>query len=384
MSPIILHDDTDPIVITTGETLDTEHGGTGSNLSATGPGVVIQASASANLTVKALGVGGMLYTDGVGVIQALAPNPSSTRKFLMNHVLIAGQPFYSLVQLQASDIVSGTLALAVGGSGSDLTGTGPGLIYQSATGGNFSVSNTPTITGITIDPGAASGTVLVEGDSSQTARVRLSDRGLSHYWDLRHSVGAASALGAFSIYNSDVGTSAISIDIANNVTLSGLTAASGLTASPRNFHTGGIPAQVSTDGTDATPVNTEVYIAEVFVLANCTITGVANFNGSVASGNLKVGLASSAGAVLATSASTSMAGTDTYQRVPFTATYAAKGPATYYVLLFVDNGTARYNAHTIGSFGAAKQTGQTYATGFTTITPPTTFTASLGPIASLY
>ncbi len=164
----------------------------------------------------------------------------------------------------------------------------------------------------------------------------------------------------------------------------GIAAAGGFTAYPRLVHTGGAPPQVSTDGTDATPVATEVYIGEVFVPCNMTVTGVAVMNGSVASGNMKVGLANSAGAVVATSATTAMSGTDAYQRVAFTSTYAAKGPATYYVLQFLDNNTARINTHTFGNFGAAKQTGQTYATGFTTITPPTTFTTALAPIASLY
>lgn len=158
----------------------------------------------------------------------------------------------------------------------------------------------------------------------------------------------------------------------------------GQTLSPNLIHTGGIPARVSTDGTDQTPVATEVYIAQISIPANCTVTGIAVMNGSVASGNYKVGLADSTGAIVATSASTAMSGTDAYQRVPFTATYAAKGPATYYVLLFVDNNTARINTHTFGDFRTAKQTGQTYATGFTAITPPTTFVTALGTIASLY
>lgn len=164
----------------------------------------------------------------------------------------------------------------------------------------------------------------------------------------------------------------------------GIAAGGGFAFSPRLCHSGGEPAIASTSGTDATPVITEVYIAEVFVPANCTVTGVAVFNGSVASGNMKVGLANSSGAVVATSGSTAMSGTDAYQRIDFTSTYAAKGPATYYILQFIDNTTARYNTHTVGNFGAGKQTGQTYATGFTTITPPTTFTTALGPIASLY
>lgn len=184
-------------------------------------------------------------------------------------------------------------------------------------------------------------------------------------------------------------SSAVTLAVATSLTgaqtpTGGIAAAGGFTASPRLVHTGGSAPQVSTAGTDATPVATEVYIAEVFVPCNMTVTGLAVMNGSVASGNMKVGLADSTGAVVATSASTAMSGTDAYQRIAFTATYAAKGPATYYALQFIDNNTARVNMHTFGNFGASKQTGQTYATGFTTITPPTTFTTALAPIASLY
>lgn len=164
----------------------------------------------------------------------------------------------------------------------------------------------------------------------------------------------------------------------------GIAPAGGFAIKTNLVHTGGMPARVATDGTDATPVITEVYYGQIFISANMTVTGVAIFNGSVASGNYKVGLFNSSGALVATSASTAMSGTDVYQRVAFTATYAALGPATYYVGLLIDNTTARYNTHTFGDFVAAKQTGQVYATGFTTITLATTFTTALAPIASLY
>lgn len=163
----------------------------------------------------------------------------------------------------------------------------------------------------------------------------------------------------------------------------GVAAAGGFSAAARNIHTGAAPAQVSTDGTDATPVNTETYIVEVFIPCNMTANGVALMNGSAVSGNIKMALANSSGAVVASTASTAQSGTDAYQRVDFSSPYSAVGPATYYVLLQVDNGTARYNAHTFGNFGASKKTGEVYGT-FTTITPPTTFTTALGPIASLY
>lgn len=164
----------------------------------------------------------------------------------------------------------------------------------------------------------------------------------------------------------------------------GVAAAGGFTTSPRNWHTGGRPASVSTDGTNATPSTTETYYAEVFVPANATLTGVALFNGSDVTGNVTVYLTNSAGTNLAYSASTAGSGTDAYQRIPFTATYNAVGPATYYVATQYSSATARYNTHIIGNFGTGKDTSTVYGTFPTTPTIPTTFTTGLGNIASLY
>lgn len=143
------------------------------------------------------------------------------------------------------------------------------------------------------------------------------------------------------------------------------------------------PAKTSAEGTDSTPVATEFYQAEIQAVGNTSVTGVAVMNGSVASGNIKVGLADSTGAIVATSASTLIVGTDVYQRVPFTAAYAMKGPGQFFVLTFYDNATARYNAHTFGNCDTGKATAQVFATGFTAFSPPSAF-AVTGPIASLY
>lgn len=167
----------------------------------------------------------------------------------------------------------------------------------------------------------------------------------------------------------------------------GVAAAGGFTARPSNIHTGGIPAQVNTDGTDVTPAITETYYAAVFIPSNMTVTGVRLLLGSATEGNAKVGLFNSAGAVVATSASTDISGAtvDAYVQIAFTATYAAVGPATYYVGLLQDSTSNRFNAHAFGAFPTGKTTGETYATGFTTIaSPATTFTADVGPIATLY
>lgn len=155
-------------------------------------------------------------------------------------------------------------------------------------------------------------------------------------------------------------------------------------ASCRGIHTGGSPAMPATASyTAQTPVATEVYFAEIWVTAPCTATGVAAYNSGTISGNMKVGLATAAGVQEATSASTAMSGTTAYQLVPFTSTITLR-PGVHYVEVFYDNAVARPNTWTAGAFGAGKQTGQVYATGFTTITPPTTFTTALGPVASLY
>jgi hypothetical protein len=165
------------------------------------------------------------------------------------------------------------------------------------------------------------------------------------------------------------------------------------TGSARLCHTGGEPAIATTSGTDATPVVTEIYLAEVFIPANATVTGIAIFNGSAVTDDVKVGLYSTAGVLLATNATggagTTQAGTDAYQRIPFTAAYSAKGPAAYYVGIIFDGTTSRFNTHTVGNFGAGKLTGHVYATAMETtaitgLTMPTTFTTALGPIASLY
>ncbi len=163
--------------------------------------------------------------------------------------------------------------------------------------------------------------------------------------------------------------------------------AGGFTVSPRNISTCNFsPASetVTAAMTAQTPVATEVYIAEVTVPYNVAVTGVAVLNSATLSGNLKVGLANSAGAIVATSASTANAGSAVYQLVPFTAVYNAVGPATYYVLTFYDNNTVRPNALTVGVCGTGVKTAQTYATGFTSITPPTAFVTAIGPVATLY
>lgn len=155
-----------------------------------------------------------------------------------------------------------------------------------------------------------------------------------------------------------------------------------LAASPRCIHTGGEPAIASTSGNDTTPVVTETYLAELYVPETMTVTGIALFNGSVAAGNVTLGLYAANGRFLGKSASTAQSGTDAYQRIDL-ATALVLPPGTYYVAAQFDDISARFNSHVVGNFGAGKLTSQTYG-AMPGATMPTTFTTALGPIASLY
>lgn len=165
----------------------------------------------------------------------------------------------------------------------------------------------------------------------------------------------------------------------------GIAAAGSFTQSPRTVSTGGRGATALTTGTDTAFTTTDTYIAEVFIPANMTITGVSVLQGTTTgNGHLSVALANSSGVVVASSATTTTTGTaTTYTQVAFSSTYAAKGPATYYVLVQGDSTSDHIRMHAAGNFGASLKTSETYGT-FTTVTAPTTFTAAQGPIADLY
>ena len=170
--------------------------------------------------------------------------------------------------------------------------------------------------------------------------------------------------------------------------------------SPRLFATGGNAATNAADFTNSTPVITELYVAELAILGPTTTTGVAVFAGSVWSDSLKVGLFDANGVLLLSSATTAGNTTaDAYQTFTWALDfrYNASGatfsgaaelsPGTYYIGVILNGTTSRLNTNTVGAFGAGKITGLTYSTALVsaalTITPPTTFTTALGPVASL-
>jgi len=238
--------------------------------------------------------------------------------------------------------------------------------------GNAKVSGTLDVTGaLGIGDTTVTGTFDVTGNSTITGTADI--------------IGDTTVTGTFDADGDATVTGTLGITGVLTPT-GGVAAAGGFTAAPRCIHTGGISVTQTTDGNDTTPVITETYISEVFIPANMSITGIAIFNGSaVGTDNLVVALYNSLGVVVANSllTGTLAVGPDAFQRIVFTQSYAAKGPATYYVGLQVDGTTYRFNSHIVGNFSATKKTGETFGT-LTTITPVTTFTTAQGPIASLY
>lgn len=142
-------------------------------------------------------------------------------------------------------------------------------------------------------------------------------------------------------------------------------------------------------GTSTSGVSTSVFLTQLFVDNNATITGIAVNNGAtVGTNKYIVALFTSAGVPIASSAlaGVNTSGASAWQKVPLTAPVAIVGPATYYVGVYMNGATD--NFFTIPQVGeyvgtAGTVTGQTFGT-VATVVVPTTFTAGAGPIVHTY
>ncbi len=155
--------------------------------------------------------------------------------------------------------------------------------------------------------------------------------------------------------------------------------------SARLISTGNEAATTTTQGNDTTPVVTEAYVAEVYTAHAKTVNGVAILNGSLVAGNVWVALYDANGVLVGScaAAGVAQAGAAGYQNIPFTAPVRIPN-GSYYAVVAFNNVGARFRSHLLGVFGAGKWTGQVFGTAPVGQTVPTTFTANLGPVASLY
>lgn len=192
------------------------------------------------------------------------------------------------------------------------------------------------------------------------------------------------------------GTSLIAngaVTLAGAITQSGVQTPSGGVAvasgtTPTTWNTAQLLPSATTTGTEYVAVVTETAIAEVFIPINCTLTGVSILNATAVAGSIVVALYNSAGTVVANSAlaGTAASGTGAYQQVPFTATYAAKGPARYYIGLQANNTGYKFRTLVVGNCMATAKTGEVFGTltSIAATVATTAFTTGKGPIASTY
>lgn len=226
---------------------------------------------------------------------------------------------------------------------------------------------------------AASGNTAVAGTLAVTGASTLT--------------GATDVVGNFSVATNKFTVAAASGNSAVAGTL-GVTGASTLTggvvASSGQFknYMGWKPSTL-TSGTSTQGSATVVYLTQIYVDANATFTGIKVNNGAtVGTNKYIVALFNSSGGVVANSAlaGTTSSGADGYQTIPFTSTYAAVGPAVYWIGVYIDGTTDRFRTvPAVGQYAglAGSVSGQTFGT-VATVTLPTTFSADLGPVAFTY
>jgi len=169
----------------------------------------------------------------------------------------------------------------------------------------------------------------------------------------------------------------------------GVAAAGGFSALASGVHVGGSAAAAAGDGTDSALANGTLFVGECLIAANMTITGVSVLVGTTGgTDKFQAILFNSAGDVVAKSADAgiTVGSNGLYQDLVFTATYAALGPATYYIGINANGNTAKLKTHLMGSF-RGNSVAQTFGTP-AAIVPGTLFstrwTASKAPYASLY
>lgn len=140
-------------------------------------------------------------------------------------------------------------------------------------------------------------------------------------------------------------------------------------------------------GTDTAFAATTHFITSLFLPVNKSLTGVAYLIGSVGGTDLALGALYAAGGTAVAQSATAgqtVGATATYQTLAFTATYAAKGPAMYYVGIQANGATAKVRT-VPANLGFGIHGGfATVTFGGTAAAVPSTFTADLAPYVYVY
>lgn len=270
-----------------------------------------------------------------------------------------------------------------------LTGTTLALSSTLDAAGDFSVAtnkfNVTAASGNT----AIAGTANVVGDLS-VATNKFNVTAASGNVAV---AGTANVVGNFSIATNKFNVTAASgnTTVAGTLGVTGITALTGGTSNGGGLlknYSGWKPSTL-TAGTSTAAVATHVYVTMIYIPFNVTLTGVyVNNAATVGTNKWVAALFDSTGAPLANSAlaGVTTSGADAYQQLPFTGTYAAVGPGIYWVGLYMNGTTDRFRTTpAVGQYAGftGDISGQTFGT-VASITPPTTFTADVGPIVFTY
>lgn len=256
-------------------------------------------------------------------------------------------------------------------------------------GDQFSIISSPVLT-----TGAFS--ILAPASTGATLDLQSDLNGSNgDDWQLKSVTGA----GGFQLLNNTTGSQVAQISV---LTSGATTFAGSVTTTGKLIPTGGIGSGSSlltrfaawfpsavTDATSTTPSATTLYMTQVHVAHNFTITGVQVLNAATCGTNKWiVALFNSAGTVVANSATAGVlcSGASGFQSVAFTAPIAITGPETYWLGLYANGATDRFYAIPLAGAAvglAGTVTGQTFGT-VVNVTPPTTFTAGAGAVLATY
>lgn len=139
------------------------------------------------------------------------------------------------------------------------------------------------------------------------------------------------------------------------------------------------------NGLSKTMVAGSIYYSSITLGNPATLTGISvKVGGTGGTDTWLVGLYNSAGTLLAQGTATTAGTAATWQSLPFTATYNLTVPGTYFLALQSAGTTATFES--VNAVTSTMLTGsKTGVAGtLTSITPPTTYTANLGPRALVY
>lgn len=190
------------------------------------------------------------------------------------------------------------------------------------------------------------------------------------------------------------------LTVKDTLTVTGATTLTGAVTTTGGIAPASAPVGIQTwqpptaeSGTDTAFAEKKLFTASVWVPANVTLTGVKYLLGAGGGTNKVIAaLFDSAGKKVANSSEATegtVAGTEkTVQTLAFTATYAAKGPARYFIGLTANGATAKLRtipANTaLGNVLTAEISLAEKNVVPASVTAPTEWIAAKGPVAGLY